>query len=645
MKARIVEQLGESEVLVPSRIAAGLAANDRAKVRLSALQAAARQASNPAGEPDDLSAECAAAGIDASDLRSIVAAARANAPGVVAAPGLARLINALFEDIDAMAEAVAAGDEVAGAAAASRLAALKAKFPAEHDEIEASRIAELSALPDGGADSVHRLVMDLHKALNRLSAVCAEEDVAGAHAHGLLPGDRPIIEAFMRGLDRTRGLKFNHPGLDTTVIRSGPRLVIQNDIGATDAHVLVVAVEAMNVTITYTDIHRARAKFFVSLFDRFAVQWSGLGRETAKGLGEDDAFYLITGRYQADTGKSRDVFVECIGASLVFLIDWNKARKSLRTLVDGQSAMRVLDWAARNQIGHRAYLECGGSDLVAAAIRHATPTRIGFGEQLAGVLGHDIAVDFLKTVLRIATEGLRDGRSSRLVRDAIETELVRHLDRTDSAMLTIVVRQLGLARDIAAEIASHIADLPAGPAPNEAGPDQSALAARARRIEEKADRIATDARAAVRRLNASATIAQLVDTAEETVDELEQAAFVASFAPAAIDRAFLDPLAALADAVVRGCEAAVSGIDAAAEVSEGRSADVDDAFDAARRLIDLEHAADDAERTVTGLVLRNGDAKGAFCLLELARAIERATDRLARIGHLLHAHVMADLSA
>jgi uncharacterized protein Yka (UPF0111/DUF47 family) len=126
---------------------------------------------------------------------------------------------------------------------------------------------------------------------------------------------------------------------------------------------------------------------------------------------------------------------------------------------------------------------------------------------------------------------------------------------------------------------------------------------------------------------------------------LEQAAFVASFAPAAIDRAFLDPLAALADAVVRGCEAAVSGIDAAAEVSEGRSADVDDAFDAARRLIDLEHAADDAERTVTGLVLRNGDAKGAFCLLELARAIERATDRLARIGHLLHAHVMADLSA
>jgi hypothetical protein len=34
-----------------------------------------------------------------------------------------------------------------------------------------------------------------------------------------------------------------------------------------------------------------------------------------------------------------------------------------------------------------------------------------------------------------------------------------------------------------------------------------------------------------------------------------------------------------------------------------------------------------------------------LCLLELARAVERATDRLARIGHLVHVHVMADLSA
>jgi hypothetical protein len=41
VKARIVEQLGEGTLLLPARVRAALAANDRAKVRMSALQAAA----------------------------------------------------------------------------------------------------------------------------------------------------------------------------------------------------------------------------------------------------------------------------------------------------------------------------------------------------------------------------------------------------------------------------------------------------------------------------------------------------------------------------------------------------------------------------------------------------------------------------
>jgi uncharacterized protein Yka (UPF0111/DUF47 family) len=644
MKTGIVQQLGKVEVLLPARVAEGLAANDRAKARLSTLQAVAKQATHPAEEPDDLSAECTSAGLDVSAIRSMVAAARPASPGRITAPGLAKLIRCLFEDVGTMVAAVTAGDQAVGSAAANRLSALRTRLSAEYDEIEVTRIAELSTLSEN-ADSLHRLIMDLHKALNRLSAACTEEDVAGAHAHGLLPEDRPIIEAFMRGVHRTRDLKFDHPGLDTTVARSGSRLVIQNDLGETDVHVVVVTVEAMNVTVTYTDIHRARARFFVALFDRFAVNWSGLGRERAKGFAEGDAFYLVTGHHQADTGKSREAFLEAIGMSLVFLIDWNKARKSLRNLVDRQSATRLLDWAARHRIGHRAYLEYGGCDLVTAAIRHAAPTRIGFGEQLAVVLGHDIAVDFLKAVLRIATAGLQHGRSSRLVRDMIETELMRHLDRTDRAMLTIVIRQLGLAHDIAVNVASEIADRAMEPAIRGGFPEEAALALRARRIEEKADRIAVDARVIAQRTNAGAIIAQLVDTAEQTIDELEQAAFVASLAPAVIDQKFLAPLAELADAAVQGAEAAASGIDAATEVAEGRGADVDDAFEATRRLIDIEHSADDAERRITGLVLGKGDANGGVCILELARAIERATDRLAHVGHLLREHVMADLSA
>ena len=48
---------------------------------------------------------------------------------------------------------------------------------------------------------------------------------------------------------------------------------------------------------------------------------------------------------------------------------------------------------------------------------------------------------------------------------------------------------------------------------------------------------------------------------------------------------------------------------------------------------------------------RHGYSRGGFdvatslSVIELARAIERATDRLAGFGHLLRRHIMTDLSA
>jgi hypothetical protein len=52
------------------------------------------------------------------------------------------------------------------------------------------------------------------------------------------------------------------------------------------------------------------------------------------------------------------------------------------------------------------------------------------------------------------------------------------------------------------------------------------------------------------------------------------------------------------------------------------------------------------EREVTRLTLGGGlDLPAALSALELARAIERATDRLASFGHQLRQHVLADLSA
>jgi hypothetical protein len=104
-------------------------------------------------------------------------------------------------------------------------------------------------------------------------------------------------------------------------------------------------------------------------------------------------------------------------------------------------------------------------------------------------------------------------------------------------------------------------------------------------------------------------------------------------------------LAELCGAAVAGTEAAAMGVAAAAEVPEGHRVDSDDALAAVVRLIEAEHAGDTAERAVTAVVLRGeADPKAALPALELARALERATDRLAGFGHLLREHVLSDLA-
>jgi len=552
------------------------------------------------------------------------------------------LMKEILGDAATMLHAVNAGKPAEGEAMRARLATIRASGLLEAGgEIEIARVAKLTGVAEGGADSLHRLVMDLHKALNRLAADCSEESLSGAHVFGLHAEDRAPVEHFMAGLNETRALKFNHPGLDTMATRSGGRLLIQNDIGTTDAHVVVIAVKRNAVTVTYTDVHRARAKFFVALFDKFQAKWSGLDRHVAAGLGEDNAFFLVTGQYQADSASDRNAFLHALGAALVFLIDWNKARKLLRSWVAKDDAARILDWAARQRIGHRGFLELGGNELIGTAVRNAAPTRIGFGERLDQALGRSAAVDFLKTAMRVSTEALNAGRSVRLVRDQIEADLVMHLERVDSALLAIVLRQMGLAHDIAAAIAHHIAELQAG-RPS----DSKQLAVRAGRIERKADRIAIEARNEVARLNAGAIIEQLVDRVEESIDELEQAAFIASLAPEGIDSALLSALAELCAVATIATEAAASGLAAAVEVPEGHRADSEDALAAVIRLIDAEHAADERERDVTARVFAGGfDVATSLSVLELARAIERATDRLAGFGYLLRRHIMTDLSA
>ena len=214
--------------------------------------------------------------------------------------------------------------------------------------------------------------MDVHKALNGLQSRIASEIIDGAHAYGLTAGDRALVSAFMRGVNRTAGLKFDHPGLGTTATRSGSKLVIQNDIGTTDAHVLVVHVEDARVTLTYTDVHMQRLMFFQGLFEKWRVDWDDTLSRTDRSM-EEGVYHLCIGTYAATGAAELEEYLAFLGSRLVFLIDWNRARKRLRLLLSAQGG----DGAA--QVGGRQRLRAHGvpargrraDDLRLAAVRLA----------------------------------------------------------------------------------------------------------------------------------------------------------------------------------------------------------------------------------------------------------------------------------
>jgi uncharacterized protein Yka (UPF0111/DUF47 family) len=640
-KSKILDRLGERAVLLPELISAALASNDRAKLRLTMLQEALAHGENQGIAPRDLSTERRRAGLEDALFDNTIAGARPIGDQLYTIPGSHALLEGLFDDLNTM-QAPLANSSPAHELAA-RMSALRETAPkATGDIIAASEIATLTRARHDGHDSAHLLIMDLHKALNRLTAEIAIETVAGAHVHQILGGDRGRVEAFMRGLSRTAPLAFGHRGLGTTATRSHSRLVIQNDIGVTDAHVLVIHVEEKTVTLTYTDVHRARAKFFVSLFTGWDVAFSPLAEDSA-GLGKDQAFFLVTGTYQADGEASLDRMLEFLASRIVFLIDWNKARKALRAFVNKRATVEVLQWAAVHDHGHRAFLELGGPELIFESIRHIGGGRVPYGTRLDTVLGASATIGFLQSVLHIASDGLSSGRSTRLIRDEIQTELTQRFETAETTFYTVMLRHLGLSRMLAGLISDAMS---AGRLASVA--ERRALVAQAKRLEHKADRLTIQAREIAQRLGENwGHLRPAADAVEDAADALDDAAFTLSLFPeGSAPRNIIEPVMEIAELATGSVADLVRSVEAAARLPEGARVDSVAALQAIDAVINAEKSADDAYRMAVAAILAAPSAANfTFIAIELARALESATDHLARAALCLRERVIEELSA
>jgi hypothetical protein len=235
LKQEVVSELGDDELLAPDRIAKSLAANDQVKYYFALLQTARDNADRPRVPPPDLKAERIASQVADDSLDNVVAGTRTDGFGAYRVPQGPDLLRRIMSGIETMVECLPDADR---APFQARLAALK--LPALDDRaIPGDLIAALTSGDRKAGDSLHLVVMDAHRAINQLQAATAVETVTGARVHRLSEPGRRRVEAFMEGVNRTAPLKFDHPGLGTTATEHNGRLLIQNDIGTTDAHVLV----------------------------------------------------------------------------------------------------------------------------------------------------------------------------------------------------------------------------------------------------------------------------------------------------------------------------------------------------------------------------------------------------------------------
>ena len=528
-KTQIVDLLGERALVLPALLTAALVANERAKYVLTLLQMAASQAENPQAASPSLRQEREACGVVEPDFDRSIAQAEHDGQGNYHIPGARRLIALLDDALRAMIAPLSvagkdgANDTQRQARFADRLQRLiEARPPVVDDMLSGETIAALTSGRPKSGDGFHVLVMDLHKELNRLQGAISTMDVAGAKAYGLAEADRAAVAAFMAGVNRTAPLKFDHPGLDTIAARADDALLIQNDIGTTAAHVLVIRVTGLRVSVTHTDIHLPRLRFFQALCEGTGLHWEDIRSRQASGIGEADLFYLAFGEAAVADAAALGALLERLGSRIVFLIDWNKARKRLGLLVPNETAVDILGWAAAEEVGHRGFLTLGGERLIYDALEQAVKTPLRYGEPLHEMIGEEVARDYLRFVLQITATGLLKGQSEALIRDRVRAELFTHFRSAEQRFLVECANHAEIVTQLAGGLRAALRH-----GENGRGEALAQHAARAKQWESRADTVVKELRATVRRIAGTEIFCRIVETADDAADHLEDAAFLA----------------------------------------------------------------------------------------------------------------------
>jgi uncharacterized protein Yka (UPF0111/DUF47 family) len=306
----------------------------------------------------------------------------------------------------------------------------------------------------------------------------------------------------------------------------------------------------------------------------------------------------------------------------------------LRRFVPRKAAIKLLKWAADENIGHMAWLKAGGEQLIFDAMSFAYGRQLKPGDRLDDLLTESRAVQFLRFNLKQALDGLSQGRPVSLIGDEIRTELASQVRTTEDALLDTSLEHAGLIVELADTVRGTLEAAQAG---HER--EVSVMAERAKAWETAADEELNSARSTL--LEGENFIFQLMSEADDIADDLEEAVFHITLSPRA-SSASIAALSRLVEPVSNASRAFVKALAASRHARRGvPREDIDDFLQAVHAIRTMEHASDQAEREVKRTLASGSQAYAeVFGIVEAARNLEEAADGLMHAALLLRDHVM-----
>ena len=642
-KNKILFDLGEKRIVLPELLKEGLIANDRVKYYFTLLQNSKSKILNLKDMTKDLLEERERLKIDKVAYDDILDNCSLVQENTIYIPGLEKVLKEIHKCIKTMLKPLELMEQT------ERLDEYVNRFSFMqnilltnyNDIIDFEVIDSIISADRSEKDTLHLLVMDLHKELNNLLSLIALESIDGANVFDIKEQNTFIIKAFMKGINRTAKLKFDHPGLGTTATQIGEKIVIQNDIGETDAHVIVISIENNTINITYTDIHFNRVIFFQSIFDKFAINWgSATTKEDTKY--ESSIYYIVNGLYSAKNREDLKNFLDFLGSKIVFVIDWNRARKKLQRFISKKRAIELLKWAADNEIGHMAFLVLGGEKIIYEVLSTLSTNTNIINGKLDEILGDKESFEALKTVLSIACEGLLKNKSQPVIYDEIKAELSKYLKGMEELLI-----------DYISEIACYIYDLASmirdsllmvnSPHFIEIINKNSEIA---KILERDADNVVIKVRKLVEKNQQFIFFSKLVVQIDDVADYLEESAFHLTLLQDKF--VFMEAFAylqELSEKVVYASMELIKIIEILTDIkSKNLRDDISDFLESIQFIRTIEQTTDVIDRTIKKILIKKcSDFREYLPISEVSYRLEKSGDAFMYVAEMLYSYIMSEI--